>query len=109
MAGQTPAEVQEAQRRKRNELIGQQIAQGNAILGATSEDTSTPITDALAMFLDHVRVHSPDKPKTLQRYRKVLEHFERILGKRRFLQDRPFLSISVALILLDNRVSFQIE
>ncbi len=86
VAGQTPAEVQEAQRRKRNELIGQQIAQGNAILGATSEDTSTPITDALAMFLDHVRVHSPDKPKTLQRYRKVLEHFERILGKRRFIE-----------------------
>ena len=86
VAGQTPSEVQEAQRRKRNELIGQQIAEGNAILGAASENTSTPITDALTMFLDHVRVHSPAKPKTLQRYSKVLEHFERILAKRRFIE-----------------------
>ena len=86
VAGQTPAEVQEAQRRKRNELIGQQITRGNQVPEAASENTSTAITDALAMFLDHVRVHSPDKPKTLQRYSKVLEHFERILGKRKFVE-----------------------
>jgi integrase/recombinase XerD len=38
------------------------------------------------MFTDHVRTHSPDKPKTLQRYQKVLEHFERHLGRRKFIE-----------------------
>ena len=38
------------------------------------------------MFLDHVRVHSPDKPKTVQRYGKVIEHFERILGKKKYAE-----------------------
>ena len=39
VAGQTPAEVQEAQRRKRNELIGQRITQGDAVPGGTPENT----------------------------------------------------------------------
>src|SRR5260370_12292281 len=38
------------------------------------------------MFLGHVRVHSPDKPETVRRYEKVLEHFDRILGKRKFAE-----------------------
>lgn len=37
-------------------------------------------------FLEHVRVHSPDKPRTLARYAIVLEHFERHLGGRRFVE-----------------------
>ncbi|PYV12315.1 MAG: hypothetical protein DMG07_17355, partial [Acidobacteria bacterium] len=38
------------------------------------------------MFTDHVEVHSPDKPKTVKRYGKVLKHFERILGRKRFVE-----------------------
>jgi len=38
------------------------------------------------MFFTHVRVHSPDKPNTIRRYEKVLEHFERILGKKKFVE-----------------------
>ncbi len=38
------------------------------------------------MFLDHVLVHSPDKPNTLRRYGKVLEHFERVMGKGKFVE-----------------------
>ena len=84
-AGQTPSEVLEAQRRKRNELIGQMVSSG-APSPVGRETTATPVAHASGMFLDHVRVHSPDKPKTHQRYRKVLEHFERVLGRRRFAE-----------------------
>jgi integrase len=31
-------------------------------------------------------VHSPDKPETQRRYEKVLEHFERHLAKRKFIE-----------------------
>jgi hypothetical protein len=34
------------------------------------------------MFLQHVRVHSPDKPRTVRRYATVLEHVSRILGRK---------------------------
>ena len=85
VAGQTPSEVLEAQRRKRNELIGQMVS-GGLPSPVEHETSATPIADASTMFLDHVRVHSPDKPRTHQRYRIVLEHFERILGSRRFVE-----------------------
>ena len=55
-------------------------------LPKAEERTATPIADAITLFSDHVRTHSPDKPKTLQRYQKVLEHFERHLGKRKFIE-----------------------
>ena len=88
-AGQTPSEVLESQRRKRNELIGQMVSGGVPSL-VEHEAAATPNTNACAMFLDHVRVHSPDKPRTHQRYRIVLEHFERVHGEllipRRFLR-----------------------
>jgi hypothetical protein len=48
--------------------------------------TATPIQDAITMFSDHLRTHSPDKPKTLQRYQEVLGHFERHLGKKKFVE-----------------------
>jgi hypothetical protein len=85
LAGTTPSEAAEAQRRKQNELLGALLSKGHK--APDSEETSfTPIAEALTAFLDHVRVHSPDKPKTLQRYQKVLQHFERHLGKRRFIE-----------------------
>ena len=86
LAGRTPAEATEAQRRKRNELIGELIAGGASIVKEEEEGTATPLSEAIKLFLEHVRVHSPDKPKTHQRYRKVLDHVERILGKRKFVE-----------------------
>ncbi len=85
MAGQTPSEATEAQRRKRNELLGELIAEGKPI-ARPEEGSATPIADAIETFLAHVRVHSPHKPKTHQRYEKVLEHFARLIGKRRFVE-----------------------
>jgi integrase/recombinase XerD len=85
LAGQTPSEATEAQRRKQNELIGELVANGREV-PTVNEASATPIQDAITLFTNHVHTHSPDKPKTLQRYKKVLEHFERHLGKRRFVE-----------------------
>jgi hypothetical protein len=76
LAGRTPSEATEAQRRKRNELLGELIA-GGATITKPEEGTATPPSEAIKLFLEHVRVHSPDKPKTHQRYRKVVDHVER--------------------------------
>jgi len=46
----------------------------------------TPIAVAVEQFLAHVRIHSPDKPKTVERYRAMLEHFQRLLGRRQFVE-----------------------
>jgi integrase/recombinase XerD len=85
LAGQTPSEAAEAQRRKQNELVGELLAAGKK-LSAPQDGTATPIEDAIAMFADHVRVHSPDKPETQRRYAKVLEHFHRHLGRRGYIE-----------------------
>jgi hypothetical protein len=85
LAGQTPSEAAEAQRRKQNELIGELLS-GNTRLSLPEEGTATPISDAIPMFTDDVRAHSPDKPKTVLRYPKVLQHFERHLGKRKYVE-----------------------
>ena len=85
LAGRTPSEASEAQRRKRNELLGELIAAGKEI-ARPEEGSATPIVDAIQTFLAHVRVHSPHKPKTHQRYEKVLDHFERLLGKKKFVE-----------------------
>ena len=82
LAGHTPSEAAEAQRRKRNELLGELFAAGKDI-PPPEEGSATPIRDAIEMFLAHVRVHSPDKPRTYNRYEIVLQHFERILGKKK--------------------------
>ena len=87
-AGVAPSEALEALRRKRLELAGA-LALGQQ---GQSEQTSqpvtvgTPIREAAEAFLTHVRIHSPDKPATLKRYRAVVEHFERLLGHRRFME-----------------------
>src|SRR5713226_7093090 len=86
MAGQTPSDALEAQRRKANELVGELVAGGQKISQTPVEESATLISDAITMFLGHVRVHSPDKPETVRRYEKVLEHFDRILGMRKFAE-----------------------
>ena len=87
LVGHTPTEAIDAQRRRANELIGELVSgNGRAIPQEAKEGTATTIADAVRMFLDHVKVHSPDKPKTHQRYRKVLDHFARVLGKRKYAE-----------------------
>jgi integrase len=82
-AGITPSEAMEAQRRKRNELIGAFVlGTGTREAPKQGETQFTLITDAVALFLDHVRVHSPDKPRTVRRYSNVLDHVKRILGRK---------------------------
>lgn len=75
----------EAQRRKRNELMGEQILGGKSA-PVVEKSPMTLLTDALDMFLQHVRVHSPDKPRTVQRYTAVLDHITRILGGKTFVE-----------------------
>ncbi|HXI41911.1 MAG TPA: site-specific integrase [Bryobacteraceae bacterium] len=86
VAGRTPSEAMEAQRRKRHELAGEQFLGAKSERAATSETPLTPLPDAVAMFLQHVRVHSPDKPRTAQRYAAVLDHVARILGRKAFVE-----------------------
>ena len=50
VAGQAPAEVVEAQRRKRNELLGELLSQGNE-LPTEQESTGTLIGDAKGYVL----------------------------------------------------------
>ncbi|HEX2710620.1 MAG TPA: tyrosine-type recombinase/integrase [Candidatus Acidoferrales bacterium] len=85
LAGQTPSQALEAQRRKRNELVGELLAQGKAP-PKIEEGTATQIADAIPVFLEHVKAHSPEKPLTVRRYREVLRHFERLLGKKKYVE-----------------------
>ncbi len=83
VAGASPSEALEAQRRKGHELLGQVVAgRGPAKVEEAEICTGLRIIDAAKAFLTHVSVHSPDKPRTLARYRAVLGHFQRLLGKR---------------------------
>lgn len=86
-AGCTPSEAMEAQRRKRNELVGERV------LGSKEEPQNPPaevpltlFSDAIDMFLKHVSVHSPDKPRTARRYTAALDHVKRILGRKMFVE-----------------------
>lgn len=87
VAGQTPSEAMEAQRRKRNELVGELMLGSNGKPLAPAEATPlTLLSDAIDMFLQHVRVHSPDKPRTVKRYTAALDHVKRILGRKMFVE-----------------------
>ncbi len=46
----------------------------------------TPMRQAVGAYLEHLRVHSPDKPRTWQRYQAALGHFLRLCGQRRFVE-----------------------
>lgn len=85
LAGTTPSEAMESQRRKRNELAGESLLGGKKAVSPV-EGTVTPLAEALEMFSQHVRVHSPDKPGTFRRYNEVLGHVSRILGKRTYVE-----------------------
>jgi integrase len=38
------------------------------------------------MFIEHIKAHSPSKPKTPQRYQQVMNHFERLLGHKKYVE-----------------------
>ena len=86
LAGETPSEAMEAQRQKRHELIGESLMGGKKAPPEPSEGSATSLADAIQMFLQHVRVHSPDKPRTARRYAAVMDHVGRILGARTFIE-----------------------
>lgn len=46
----------------------------------------TSIREAVGEYLEHLRVHSPDKPRTLARYQAALAHFARLVGHRRYIE-----------------------
>jgi len=85
-AGDAPSQATEAQRRKRNELVGERILGRKGAPLTPPERPMTLLTEAVEMFLQHVRVHSPDKPRTVQRYTAVLDHVKRILGRKTFVE-----------------------
>jgi integrase/recombinase XerD len=85
LAGQTPSEVLEAQRRKQNELVGELLMQGRAA-PSIEEIAATKIADAITMFVEHVKAHSPGKPETVRRYQQVLDHFEDVLGHKKYVE-----------------------
>src|SRR5207249_1189497 len=70
---------------KQNELLGELVAQGK-VLPAVEDGTATTIADAIPMFADHVKAHSPGKPETVRRYGQVLGHFERLLGDKKYVE-----------------------
>lgn len=84
-AGVTPSEAAEAQRRKQHELIGELLEQGG-VPPTADEASATRISDAVRMFSDHVRTHSPGKPETLRRYEQVLGHFERASARKKYVE-----------------------
>src|SRR5262245_47355023 len=86
LAGQTPSEALEAQRRKRNEIIGQMIAGGRELSQTENEGQKLPVDTAVQVFLAHIRTHSPAKPRTLERYTEVMGHFQRLLGKKKYVE-----------------------
>jgi len=85
LAGQTPSEALEAQRRKRNEIIGEMVAGGKQLIQTEEEGQRLPIDTAVQVFLAHIKTHSPAKPRTLERYNEVLGHFQRLLGKKKYV------------------------
>jgi hypothetical protein len=82
LAGQTPSEAIEAQRRKQNELLGERLAQGHAA-PPLNQESFTRIDGAAKMFIEHVKTHSPDKSETVRRYDHVVEHFKHLIGEKK--------------------------
>jgi integrase len=79
----------EAQHRKGNVLIGEMLTQGitqGKAQPAEEKGTATLITDATRMFIEHIKAHPPSKPKTPKRYQQVMNHFERILGNKKYVE-----------------------
>lgn len=85
-AGEAPSQALEAQRRKRNELIGEMAVRGKVFKSPDEGGSAILIEKAIELFEEHVKAHSLSKPATLQRYHQVLDYFERILGKKKYIE-----------------------
>ncbi len=85
-AGNTPSQALEAQRRKRNELIGELLSGTSRVNPLDAQQVGTAVADAVKLFAEHVRIHSPSKPRTLERYQEVLAHFEQILPSKKYVE-----------------------
>jgi integrase len=85
-AGDSPSQALEAQRRKRNELIGELVSGASRVESPNVTRIGTTVADAASLFAEHVRTHSPSKPRTLERYQEVLAHFQRILPNKKYLE-----------------------
>ena len=85
-AGDTPSQALEAQRRKRNELIGEFVSGASRVNPLDATRVGTTLADAARLFAEHVRTHSPSKPRTLERYQEVLVHFDRILANKKYVE-----------------------
>ncbi len=46
----------------------------------------TPLAEAADLFITHVRIHSPDKPRTVEQCKIVLVHFQEVMGKKRLVE-----------------------
>jgi Phage integrase, N-terminal SAM-like domain len=86
LAGQTPSEALDAQRRKRNEIIGELVAGGRKFKPEEEEGPAIQIDAAIQLFNAHIKTHSPAKPRTLERYSEVLGHFQRLLGGKKYVE-----------------------
>jgi integrase len=86
LAGRTPSEALDAQRRKRNEIIGALVSGGRELKIQEEEGSALRIDLAIELFTAHIRTHSPAKPRTLERYCEVMEHFKRLLGKKKYVE-----------------------
>jgi integrase len=85
-AGDTPSQALEAQRRKRNELIGELVSGAFLVNPLDVTQVGTAVGDAVKLFAEHVRTHSPSKPRTLERYQEVLGHFQRIMPTKKLVE-----------------------
>jgi integrase len=85
-AGDTPSQALEAQRRKRNQLIGELVSGVFRVNPRDAARVGTTVADAARLFGEHVTTHSPSKPRTLERYQEVLAHFERILANKKYVE-----------------------
>jgi hypothetical protein len=86
LAAQTPSEALEAQRRKKNEIIGELVGGGRELRIQEEEGSALRIDLAIELFNAHIRTHSPAKPRTLERYSEVLDHFSILPAKNTFLE-----------------------
>ena len=76
----------DARRRKRNGLVGESLLGGKSAPSTSAETPMTLVTEAAEMFLMHARVHSPDKPRTAQRYGAGMDYMKRLPGKKMFIE-----------------------
>jgi integrase len=67
-------------------LVGESLLGRKGTQMPVAEAPLTLLSKATEMFLQRVRVHSPDKPRTVQRYMAVFDHVTRVLGKKTFVE-----------------------